>query len=96
MVWAPVKGHREKNEFSGATYHVLVEKIQNHVGKSGITPVPVDKEELAEMSKLRNSKVAGHHSLWGQRRECHPEQNMLEQTAWQPDLQQAQTGQNVV
>lgn len=56
----------------------------------------MDKEELAEMSKLRNSKVAGHHSLWRQQRECHPEQNMLEQTAWQADLQQAQTGQNVV
>lgn len=44
LTQAGVEGRREGGEFSGATYHVLVEKIENHVGKSGITPVPVDKE----------------------------------------------------
>lgn len=52
-----------REKFSGATYHVLVEKIENHVGKSCVTPVPVDKKELAEMFKLGNGKVTGHHSL---------------------------------
>lgn len=56
--------------FPGATYHVLVEKIENHVGKPGVTPVPVDEEELAEMFKLRNGKVTGHHRLQRQQGEC--------------------------
>lgn len=58
------------DKFAGATYHILVEKIENHVGKPCVTPVPMDKKELAEMFKLRNSKVAGHHSLrrqWGEK-----------------------------
>lgn len=52
-----------KTTISGATYHVLVEKVENHVGKPCITPVPVDKEKLAEVSKLRDGEVTGHHSL---------------------------------
>lgn len=63
------KVRRGRDEFSGATYHVLVEKIENHVGEPCVTPVPVHKEELAEMLELSKGEVAGHHSLQRQRGE---------------------------
>lgn len=58
-----------RDRFSGPTYHILVEKVEDHVGKSCITPVPVDKKELAEMSELRHGEVTGHHRLQRQRNE---------------------------
>lgn len=48
---------------SAGTYHILVEKIENHVGESCVTPVPVHKKELAEMPELRDGEVTGHHGL---------------------------------
>jgi hypothetical protein len=58
------------DKFVVITYHILVEKIENHVGKSHVTPVPMYKKELVEMSELRNGEVTGHHSLqrqWGEK-----------------------------
>ena len=54
---------RQGGRFSAGTYHVLVEKIENHVGEPCVTPVPVHEEKPAEMSELRDGKVTGHHSL---------------------------------
>lgn len=87
-------GHQEwldwrgGGEVSPGTYHILVEEIEDHVGESCVTPVPMHKKELAEMSELRDGKVTGHYSLQTGR-EDYPEQlNMLEHTqpssiAWQ-------------
>lgn len=45
------------------TYRIFVEEIQHHVGKSGITPVAMNKQKLLQMPEPRDCKVARHHRL---------------------------------
>lgn len=45
------------------TYCIFVEEIQHHIGNPGITPVPVNKQELFQMPKPWDCKVTRHHRL---------------------------------
>lgn len=45
------------------TYCVFVEEIQHHVGKSGITPVTMNKQEFLQMPEPWDCKVTRHHCL---------------------------------
>lgn len=34
-----------------SSYHILVDEVEGHVGKAGITPVSVDQQQLGEVFK---------------------------------------------
>lgn len=48
-------------------YSVFVEEVEDHVGQTRVTPVPMNQEELLQVLKARKSKIAGHHRLHTQR-----------------------------
>lgn len=52
-------------------YSVLVEEVEDHVGQSGVAPVPVHQQELLEMAETWESKVTRHHRLQHSRRTQH-------------------------
>lgn len=49
-------------------YSVFVEEVENHVGQSGVAPVPVDQQKFLEIPETWESKVARHHRLQNTRR----------------------------
>lgn len=47
------------------THHILVDEVEDHICKTRVTPVTMNKQQLAEVFKPGDGKVTGHHSLWG-------------------------------
>lgn len=45
------------------SHHILVDEIEDHVSKTGVTPVAMNQQQLTEVFKPGNGKITGHHSL---------------------------------
>lgn len=45
------------------TYSVLVEKVEDCLGKPLVTPVTVDQKKVGEESESSHSEIASHHCL---------------------------------
>lgn len=44
-------------------HHVLVEKINDHVGQAAVAPVAMNQEEFLQVLEVRNSEIACHDCL---------------------------------
>lgn len=46
-----------------SSHHILVEEVEDHVGEARVAPAAVDQQQLTEVFKPGDGKVAGHDSL---------------------------------